>query len=129
MIGVTKYMEVFRDIDIIIYAQLILMYILINIHRYGDKKELSTKLFILIIYSLSIVNILEGITWVINGLQFPFCHEVSLLTNTILLMCNSLPAVTWLMYADYKIFNNTESLKKRINIILFHYTLQLFSCF
>jgi len=107
-------METFRAVDLIIYSELILVYIIVNIYRLGEKNEVSSKLFIFIVYALSVVNILEGVTWALNGFQHPWGRQISFIANTVLLMCNSLPAVAWVSYADYKIFNNIEKLKRRI---------------
>jgi GGDEF domain-containing protein len=109
-----NHMELFRSVDIILYSELILVYIIVNIYQFREKNETSTKLFIFIVYILSIVNVLEGVSWVLNGSHFPWGRQISFAVNTVLLMCNSLPAVTWVAYADYKIFNDIEKLKKRV---------------
>jgi diguanylate cyclase (GGDEF)-like protein len=79
---------------------------------------MSTKIFIHIVYILSFVNILEGVTWSINGLAYPWNRQISFVLNTMLLMCVPLPAVAWLAYVDYSIFNNIERMKKRLKVYL-----------
>lgn len=111
-------LEIFKSVDLIVYAQLILIYMIIYMYRQRAKNELSTKLFLYIAYVLSIDNILEGVTWAINGLQYKWGWEISMVTNTVLLACNSLPAITWVAYADYKLFNDIEKLKNRIKLYL-----------
>ncbi|HOO27320.1 MAG TPA: GGDEF domain-containing protein, partial [Lachnospiraceae bacterium] len=111
-------MEGFRAVDLVIYAECILIYIIINIHRSGKRKERSIRLFLYCVYSLLVVNMLEGVTWAINGLIYPGGRQISFITNTVLLLCNSLPAVTWVAYADNKIFSNAKKLKKRVRLYL-----------
>lgn len=120
-------MDTFRAVDLIIYSELILVYIIVNIYRSSEKNEISTKLFLIIVYTLSVVNILEGVTWVLNGFQHPWGRQISFITNTVLLMCNSFPAASWVAYADYKIFNDIEKLKKRVKwyLIPFYITVIL----
>jgi diguanylate cyclase (GGDEF)-like protein len=110
--------DIFKSVDLIIYSELILIYIIVNLYRKHTQSEQSTKLFLCIAYVLSVDTILEGVTWAINGLHYPLDREISMLTNTILLACNSLPAITWVAYADYKIFNDYKKMKKRIRFYL-----------
>ena len=120
-------MEIFQAVDIIIYAQLILIFIIVYIYLLRDKSELSARLFVNIVCALSIVNILEGVTWALNGILFPWGRQLCIVLNTVLLACNSLPAVAWVAYADYKIFCDTEKLKKRVKwyLIPFYMTVIL----
>lgn len=106
-------MDIFYSIDLLIYSELILIYIIFHIYKQNTRNEWSTKLFLVIAYTLSAVNILEGVTWVLNGIRHPWGVYIIYVTNTLLLAFNSLPAVVWVAYADYKIFNDMEKLKKR----------------
>ncbi len=106
-------MGIFRDIDLIIYAQFLLIYIIASIRRFNKRNDISSNLFRFVAYSLSIVNILEGVTWALNGTSLMWGHQISVITNSVLLLCNALPAVAWVSYVDYKIFGDTGKLKRR----------------
>ncbi len=107
-------METLRAIDLMVYSQLILIYILIGNLRKKNRDLVSKRLFSCIIYTLTYENILEGVTWALNGTSIEYGHEISVFANTALLLFNSFPAVFWVTYADYKIFADWENLKKRM---------------
>lgn len=115
------------SIDLLIYSEFILIYIFISLIRQDFRAELSHRLFLIITLVLSVVNLLEGVTWILNGTTLTYGRSLLFLTNNLLIACNSLPAVIWVTYADYKIFNDLSQLKKHLSWYLmpFYFTMIL----
>lgn len=106
-------MEVARLIDLSLYAQLILIYLLFHNLRNSTSKEHSTKLFIGITIGILINNTLEASSWVISGIAEPWAYYLSYFIISSLLALNSVPAALWIRYIDYKIFRDYEKANKR----------------
>jgi GGDEF domain-containing protein len=93
---------------------MILAYIFL---RYAAKNERSGRFF----FSLPAAFLLltcPGRDLALNGWQHPWARPVSFAANTLLIAFNSLPVVAWVAYADYKLFNNIEKLRKRVKYYL-----------
>ncbi|OXS25321.1 MAG: hypothetical protein BI182_16630 [Acetobacterium sp. MES1] len=119
--------SLFCSVDLLIYSELILVYIFISLIRQDFRSDISHRLFIIITLILSVVNLLEGVTWILNGTTLTYGRSLLLLTNNLLIACNSLSAVIWVAYADYKIFNDLSHLKKHLKwyLVPFYITLIL----
>lgn len=117
--------SLFCSIDLLIYSELILIYIFISLIRQDFRTELSHSLFLIITLVLSVVNFLEGVTWLLNGTTLTYSRLLLYVTNNLLIACNSLPAVIWVAYADYKIFNDRSQLKKHLKWYLIPFCLTL----
>ncbi len=107
-------MFIFYQIDILIYSALLnfalAMYILLT---YTNKK-ISTKIFLGILFSSSISIILEGSSWLLQNHKDTALIKFTSFTNTSLLIFQIIPAFLWILYVDYKIFQDIEKLKKRL---------------
>ena len=107
-------METAKIIDLSLYSEFLLIYLAIYIFINRSKTELSSKLFLVIVATLLVNNFLEAASWIPDGINSSGARFANILINSLLLAFNSLPAVAWVVYADYKIFNNIQMIKKRI---------------
>lgn len=117
--------SLFYSTDLLIYSEFILIYIFVSLIRQDFRSDISHRLFLIITLVLSLVNLLEGVTWILNGTTLTFSRSLLFITNNLLIACNSLPAVIWVAYADYKIFNDLSKLKKRLKWYLVPFYLSI----
>ncbi|WKY45743.1 GGDEF domain-containing protein [Eubacteriaceae bacterium ES2] len=124
-----NHLHLFYSIDLLLFAICLLIFIAISLIKKNRSHDISTKLLLNIVFILIIMNFLEGLTWFLDGTHYVFSYWLLLVSNTILICFNSFPAVAWVAYADYKIFDDYRALKKRIRFYLipFYITLLIMS--
>lgn len=107
-------MDTLKTIDLSLYSQLILIYMFTQIIRNTTKEDVSAKFFLGIVVTIFINNFLETASWFVNGADGPMFSVLNHVLPSILLAFNSLPAVAWIIYFDFKIFNDLTRIKKNM---------------
>lgn len=100
-------------VDLLIYScvisTLLTLYIIKN-HSFSDN---STKLFIAVLASTSIVNLVDILGWVFNGIDSSIAYYLNWISNATLYCIEYIPGFFWLLYFDYKIIDDYKGTKKR----------------
>lgn len=118
-------MDVFKLIDLSLFAQLILFHLIIHNLKNSSSKDPSTRFFIGILVALSAVNILELTSWIYRSYDSSFFYYVNYLTISALLALNSLPSALWIRYIDYKIFGDAKNANRRLRFYLIPFYISL----
>lgn len=109
---------VFVRADLLIYSIILNIILLIYTKIQYFKDDYSSRLFRRVLVAITIVTIMETISWctgeIGNDAQIPIHYW----SNAFFLALTALPAGIGLSYLDYKIFGNEELSKKRLFIYL-----------
>jgi len=101
-------------IDLPLYAQIILIYIFINMIRSTSKRDGNFWLFIAVLAAMSLNNIIEAFGWGIDGLDGKTAYYGNWLLKSLNFTLHSLPSITWAVYIDYQLFGDWEKVKRRL---------------
>lgn len=92
--------------------------ILLVIRFYLRKREytvdLDKKTFKWLIWSDILILFFDAVTWVVDGMVFPYSTEVLLLSMMIYYCLIPLPSLFWLLYTDVKLYADERRLKSRL---------------
>lgn len=109
---------IINQIDIFIYALMILSYItfLVVMEDKGNLK--SNKTFLYVLCSTGLLLLLETWSWVFNGIIGEFYADMNYIGNFLLFVFNFLPTTCWFMYLDEKIIGDPNVVKRRKRIYI-----------
>lgn len=109
---------IINQIDIFIYALMILSYItfLVVMEDKGNLK--SNKTFLYVLCSTGLLLLLETWSWVFNGIIGEFYADMNYIGNFLLFVFNFLPTTCWFMYLDEKIIGDPNVIKRRKRIYI-----------
>lgn len=100
------------NIIIDVIGIIILFMILFNLRLKAKFTSLDKKLFIGMVFAIVAMLIIDILLWVVEGV--PGLGNANRIINCLYFMFNPLVVFLWLIYVDYKLFDNTKGLKKRI---------------
>ena len=103
----------YTEINVFAIAVLALMY-------QGRRKEFLQKdqiMFNRIILSMIFVLFLDTLTWVLNGLSFPYARIVCHIINGLFWFCSMIPCELGFLYGYYKLYGKSNSKITRIAIL------------
>ena len=75
-------------------------------------KSFDDTIFFLMTLLVAFLPVLEGITFVLDGVVFPGAIVLSVILNVALFVLTFVVTVLWALYTDYKLFESTEHIKK-----------------
>ncbi|MBP7348904.1 MAG: GGDEF domain-containing protein [Butyrivibrio sp.] len=102
----------YTEINVFAIAVLALMY-------QGRRKEFLQKdqiMFNRIILSMIFVLIIDTLTWVLNGLSFPYARIVCHIINGLFWFCSMIPCGLGFLYGYYKLYGKSNTKVTRIAI-------------
>ena len=102
----------YTEINVFAIAVLALMY-------QGRRKEFLQKdqiMFNRIILSMIFVLIIDTLTWVLNGLSFPYARIVCHVINGLFWFCSMIPCGLGFLYGYYKLYGKSNTKVTRIAI-------------
>ena len=99
-------------------AILLLLIVLQSSFRLFHHKMLDRKLMNIMIITAIVECLLEIASYYNDGMIGIGHRQVGMMLKSLQYIGNSLFALTWTVYADYKLFEDTERLKKRYRILI-----------
>ena len=96
-----------------IFAIVILISLLIFVYMTNDTVNIKNRLFRYMIYTTILMNVLEILSWVFNGLPGNLNYSLNFIFNALLSASNTIVVGLWACYIDYILFKDYEKLKKK----------------
>lgn len=116
MIHENTNISIYNQIDILLFSFLMLTFLLIYYCKNTPRKDLSTKLFIVVLVTSMTINLLAALAWVPNLIDEPWARAMNYWSNAIFIGFNFVPIIAWLVYIDYKLHGDEDGLKKRLKL-------------
>ncbi len=91
----------------------VLVFLLQNRWRNKESLRPGERYFTCVLVLTLIACISEGLTFVLDGVQYPFSKWILFLLNTVLYVVSSSVGYLWCMYTDFRLFHNMQRLQKR----------------
>lgn len=107
-----------QQIDIYIYAILMLLFVFYDIHVAVKQKSRTAFLFQLIVVSLVVIQLFEMLTWVTDGQPGFWGTFLNYLFNYQLFAMILVPLSLWMVYLDESIIIDEKVKRKRLRIYL-----------
>lgn len=107
-------MELIRFYELNIVAFVILMIIRRNETGLIEKQSTQHRIFMALVNTNLLLIVVDILGWVFNGRMgwINFCLNQG--SNMLLYMLEILPAVLWVLYADYQVFHDNARIRKLI---------------
>ncbi len=105
-----------QQIDIYIYAILMLMFLFYDIHVAVKQKSQTSFYYQLIIISLIVIQVFEMLAWMADGQPGSWGLFFNYLLNYLLFMTILVPLTMWLIYFDESIIIDETIKKRRLGI-------------
>lgn len=93
-------------------ASVLALTVLCSRFRKPRIKSFDDTIFFLMTLLVAFLPVLEGITFVLDGVVFPGAIVLSVILNVALFVLTFVVTVLWALYTDYKLFESTEHIKK-----------------
>lgn len=103
----------YLEINVIGIILLLIMYFNIN-SVYTYQRSVDQKLFQLLLISTITILVFDSGMWFFDGKIFLFATEINYIVTIIYLILNPIICLLWLLYGDYKINNDKNSILKRL---------------
>ena len=104
-------LDLVRIIDINLFSMLILIVLFISVIRnIEDRHEVSTRLFALLILAAFLMAVLDIAGWIWEDRPGSGARLANIIANTLLYICNPLPAAIWLLYVQFQLFSSRRRL-------------------
>ena len=81
-------------------------------HYARHKRALDDALFTLLLWVTFAACIIEPITFFVDGRSHPLFIACSLIANTSLFLFSSVMSFIWILYVDYKLYQNKERFRR-----------------
>lgn len=104
---------IINQIDIFIYAFMIIAYITYLIIREDKNNLKNNRTFLYVLFSTGLLLMLETWSWAFNQIDNEFCKVLNYSGNFMLFVFNFFPTTCWFMYLDEKIIGNPLVIKNR----------------
>lgn len=105
-------MDFILNLDINIFALLLLFLLFINANRNSDTHSYHTKLFLLMVLVNGILLAMDSVLQFANGKQGLVYFNLNIFLNMLYFMTAPIAGIFWLKYVDYHIFSDEDRLKK-----------------
>jgi len=93
-----------------------LLIIFIQLISSGDKYFLQYQIFKFLILSTMFAAAMEAASWVFDGQSGQVARAMVITANSLLLACNVLPLMAWILYLNYQIYKDMGRVKKIFKI-------------
>lgn len=90
-----------------------LLFLINNRRRNSEYARHGERYFTGVILMSLLACIAEGLTFVLDGVSYPFSRQILFLLNTFLYLASSAVGYLWCMYTDFRLFRNLRRLQKR----------------
>jgi len=101
------------QVDIYLYACIILLYILYCIKKENRDSFKSNGIFNFVLIATCGLLFFEGWAWVVNKVDSQLCFAMNFVSNHLLFTFNFLPSTAWFMYLDDKVIGERKVMVKR----------------
>lgn len=102
-------------IEMSLFAIAVLLLIVIQAKRsWFGKDEYSLKLFVYYIAFVIFVMVVEGITWLFDGITFSYAREINIFFTILVCAASTIPSFIWLLFSDYSLYEDITRVKKHI---------------
>jgi len=101
-----------------IIGLIILIFMYISIDKTHSKRMPEQKLFGCIHIMIMLYLLFDTGMYIIDGLLFPGARFLNYLFSMLYFFVTPLPGLIYLLYCDYKIYNDREGLKRRLRYYL-----------
>ena len=99
-------------VEISIVGIVILLAIRFYLRKREYTEELDKRTFKWLIWSDILILIFDAVTWILDGMIFPYSGELLLVSMMIYYCLVPLPSLFWLLYTDVKLHADQRRLKK-----------------
>lgn len=93
---------------------LLLLFLNNMFKRRQGRKAVDQRLFNLCLILNILIFFFDTIMWVIDGYIFPLSRTINVVATTFYYVLNPFICLVWLLYTDYKIYENKNGLLKRL---------------
>ncbi len=112
-------MDIALRIDLNIFSCLVLLVLWLSTFQNIGRKNIQQRLYFYLMVMTIGMLCLESASWMLDGLEGFRFYILAYVINIALFALTPVPALLWMMYADYQIFTNSNRLKTCIIIMLF----------
>lgn len=109
-------MNVFLHIDLNVFMVAICLIMFFANRGMVEKRMAQNIIFRLLIVSNIALLILEAITWLLEGHPSPVLIPLYYIVTILLYILTPIPALLWLMYVNWQLFQNSRKLKTSVII-------------
>ncbi|SHJ79850.1 diguanylate cyclase (GGDEF) domain-containing protein [Hathewaya proteolytica DSM 3090] len=103
--------------DMVGIAILSLMYFNFG-YKYIKKSEMDDKLFSVMLVLNILLLVTDMLMWLLNGKMFWGARNMNIASTVAYYIMHPMICCTWLLYCDYKIYEDVRRIKKRIIIYI-----------
>ena len=89
----------------------ILAVLLISSNLVRQRRQTLDRLFSLMIALTGSACIVETITFILDGVSFPYAKAIDIILNSWLYFANLVTSFTWWVYVDYRLFRSEKRLR------------------
>ncbi len=107
-----------RQIELNLYAILVLAFLLFDVKDSVMKKTKTSKIYNAVVVLLIIIQGIEILSWLVDGKMGTIYHYGNVVINSLFYAITLIPISLWLMYFDENIIQESEKKKKRRIIYL-----------
>lgn len=99
-------------VEISVVGIVILLAIRFYLRKREYTEELDKRTFKWLIWSDILILFFDAVTWVLDGVMFPYSAELLLISMMIYYCLVPLPSLFWLLYTDVKLYGDERRLKR-----------------
>ncbi|MDC7124507.1 MAG: GGDEF domain-containing protein [Spirochaetales bacterium] len=103
----------FCSVEINLFMSLMLLVIVAGIYTRQKNKSIQRELFLLLCWSTILMQVLDALTWYLNGIPDEKYITANYLANLFLFLFQPIPFTVWLFYLDIIVNQSVKALKKR----------------
>lgn len=99
-------------VEISVVGIVILLAIRFYLRKREYTEELDKRTFKWLVWSDILILFFDAVTWVLDGVMFPYSAELLLISMMIYYCLVPLPSLFWLLYTDVKLYGDERRLKR-----------------
>lgn len=105
-------MDIIKNLEINVFSMVILGILYVKLYT-KSKQLFSDRIFKYMLLSGLFLIAASTATWIVNGRDGSIFYLLNWATNILQLMFTPLPALLWIVYADYEIFRSRKQAKRK----------------
>ena len=89
----------------------LMLFLLLTRIENKDKKMAGDRIFDIMIWVTFLGCLIESLTFVVDGENFPACRAVSYILNSLCFIGTCSVGFMWCIFVDYKIYNSVKRIR------------------
>ena len=96
----------------------LMLFLLLTRIENKDKKMAGDRIFDIMIWVTFLGCLIESLTFVVDGENFPACRAVSYILNSLCFIGTCSVGFMWCIFVDYKIYNSVKRIRRKSRYLI-----------